>query len=363
MVDLKRNTKKELKGSKNVPLFYLGAALALILVFSGCFTYFNRDGKHFFATESIKLKCLIDANQEDLSLNTINGLFLSQQRSASKEAPEMMFVSSSAVIGVIPPLYVQGRSLGVIDEPEEETVEVRQDIVEYTAIAGDDLASIAERFGISLNTLLWANDLNKSSKLKVGQSLIILPVSGVIHYVENGDMVSRLAVLYKANAEEVIEFNNLPKDGSIMRGDILVIPGGTMPAKTVIVTGPVSSTPLPSSYFLLPVPSSYRLTQGLHWYNAVDFANGSCGGPVYAAAGGEVQKTGHDKTAGNYVRIIHPNKVVTFYGHFSKVTVSAGDIVSQGQVIGYIGNTGYTIGGNGCHLHFGVYGAKNPFAK
>jgi len=55
--------------------------------------------------------------------------------------------------------------------------------------------------------------------------------------------------------------------------------------------------------------------------------------------------------------------VVTLYGHLSVITVKNGGSVNVGEIIGYIGNTGRTRGQTGCHLHFEVRGARNPFAK
>jgi len=66
---------------------------------------------------------------------------------------------------------------------------------------------------------------------------------------------------------------------------------------------------------------------------------------------------------GIYVLLEHPNSTRTRYAHLQKVSVSVGDYVSQGDIIGYIGNTGNTHGVTGCHVHFEVIGAKNPFAK
>jgi murein DD-endopeptidase MepM/ murein hydrolase activator NlpD len=107
------------------------------------------------------------------------------------------------------------------------------------------------------------------------------------------------------------------------------------------------------------------VTQGAHWFNAVDFANGNCGDPVFAAAGGEVQKVSYGTNSGNYVKIVHPNGAITTYGHLAKTMVAVGEKVSQGQIIGQIGYTGYTIpkGPEGCHLHFDVMFAENPFAR
>jgi len=115
------------------------------------------------------------------------------------------------------------------------------------------------------------------------------------------------------------------------------------------------------------------VTQGLHWYNAIDFSHGQCGEPVYAAASGRVQKVKLTTStsrwafggAGNHITVLHPNGVVTFYGHLLSAIVTPGDEVSKGQIIGYMGGGKGMAGAGlstGCHVHFGVVGAKNPFA-
>jgi len=116
--------------------------------------------------------------------------------------------------------------------------------------------------------------------------------------------------------------------------------------------------PLASSYFIFPCQG--KITQGLHWYNAIDIGN-KCGSPIYAAAEGQIQKTGWTAIGGAYVRILHPNGVVTYYGHLSKILAAAGQKVSQGAMIGYMGQTGEKA--TGCHLHFDVIFAQNPLAK
>lgn len=273
----------------------------------------------------------------------------------SLQGNSLKAISASAVINFKSLAAFGGEGL---TEGHDET-----GISEYLVQSGDTLGSIAQQFNISLNTLLWANDLNSKSVINPGDTLIILPVSGVLHIVKKGDTLSELAELYKVKTQEIADYNKLGQEAEIFVGDILIIPGAQKPV--VIKSSPVyNNTTVPNSYFICPVPSPYRITQGLHWYNAIDFSTGKCGSPIYAAAGGEVQRTGYDTRAGNYVRILHPNGVVTFYGHMSKIAVSSGQKVSQGQIIGYIGYTGHTIpaGPTGCHLHFDVRGAKNPFA-
>ena len=243
-----------------------------------------------------------------------------------------------------------------------------KEIQEYIVQKGDTISKIAQKFGIDENTILWANKLSKKSIIRPGQKLIILPTSGVLHLVKKGDTVSSLAKLYRVKKEEIIEFNELDEKGTIYVGDLLVIPGGKPPTR-------IASYKKPSNYYpdalnnttqhlIWPIPSPHRITQGLHWYNAVDMATGRCNDPVYASAGGTIQKIGYDRWLGKYVRILHPNGIVTLYAHLSKIIVVPGQRVSQGEIIGYIGYTGRTIppGPRGCHLHFEVRGGRNPFA-
>jgi len=269
--------------------------------------------------------------------------------------PEFIFVNDNSLKFSLPPAFISGKVFGtMVDLPEQ-----KKEIQEYVVKEGDTFFSISQKFGISLETILWANNLNKNSVIKPGQKLIILPVDGVLHEVKSGDTISEIAKKYQAKIEDIISFNELESPDDIYIGDILIIPGGKMPSPKPT---PKPITPLASGYFICPVAGGCRITQGLHWYNAVDFSNGKCGEPILAAAGGTVLKAkyGWNSGAGNYIKILHPNGVVTMYGHLQAIFVSPGEEVSQGQIIGTMGATGRATG---CHLHFDVFGAKNPFAK
>jgi murein DD-endopeptidase MepM/ murein hydrolase activator NlpD len=270
------------------------------------------------------------------------------------DLPEIVLIEDNFLRPSLPPAFVSGKVLAtVVDSP-------RKEIQEYIVKEGDTLSSIAEKFSISLETIIWTNNLTKNSPLKPGQKLIILPVSGILHQVRAGDTLSEIAQRYQAKIEEIISFNELESPDDIYIGDNLIIPGGKMPPKIQIPS--TSSLPLNDKYFICPVAGGCRITQGLHFSNAVDFSNGKCGEPILAAAGGVIQKVkyGWNFGAGNLVTILHQNGIVTLYYHLEKIFVSPGQSISQGEIIGTMGRTGRTTG---CHLHFGVYGAKNPFAK
>lgn len=112
-------------------------------------------------------------------------------------------------------------------------------------------------------------------------------------------------------------------------------------------------------YYLRPIIGGSN-SQGIHDRNAVDLAH-FCGQLVMAAAQGVVRRVGGvgwNGGYGTYVLIDHPNGTETMYAHLSKTRVRAGDAVNQWTVIGKVGSTGHSTG---CHLHFEVRGAKNPF--
>ena len=349
--------KKKIKKAEEGSFFNLKTLALFLLVF---FIF------SIIASPAIKKSDFYFANISKAFETAEEGsLFVIQRKSFLPESPEFLLMDNSFVKASSPPTVFSPQILGGLISGYEPEEEIRATVIEHIVKSGDTLSSLAAQHGISLNTLLWANDLNSSSKLKIGQKLIILPVSGTIHHVKSGDTISGIAKTYKGKTSEIIAFNSLSGEADIYIGDIVIIPGGVMPVSSAKQQSAPPSLPLASSYFIIPVSSPYIITQGLHWYNAIDFSHKglACGKPVFAVAEGTVQRTGYDRTAGNYVRILHSNGVITFYGHLSSILVSSGQAVSQGTRIGLIGNTGYTIGQTGCHLHFEVRGAKNPFAR
>jgi len=350
-----KRAKKNFKGSSRDPFLYLGvfsAVLFISAVLVPCFC----------ATLSLR-SVTAKENPQSLFLSSINNLW--------PESPDFLLVQGSSLVGVAPPAMVAPKVLGALVGYDTDTG-ARNEIAEYIVEDGDTLSSIAERFEISLNTLLWANNLTKSPVLKIGQKLIVLPTTGVLHHVKSGDTVGEITLKYKGKVDEIIAFNGLASEGDIYVGDILIIPNGVMPAPSVQYAPQL--VPIADSYFICPIAAPCRITQGLHFYNAVDFSHSVCGEPIYAAAGGQVIKvkltTSTSKLAfggaGNTISILHPNGVVTSYGHIAASLVNPGDQVSQGQIIAYMGGQPGTPGAGkstGCHVHFGVSGARNPFTK
>lgn len=292
----------------------------------------------------------------------LNGdsLFSSKANAIPLETPDLKIIQDNTISGISTPRIVSGKVLGdVFGSSNQNTKE----ILDYSVQPGDTLQSIANSYNITVNTVLWANDLTSSSAIKVGQSLTILPTDGVLHVVKSGDTISAIAQRYKAKADDIISFNSLANQDDIYIGDILIVPGGVMPKAAAPLIN--NQAPLADNFFIFPVQG--RITQGLHFFNAIDVAN-KCGTPVYAAASGTIQrvKYGYNFGGGNLITILHVNGVVTYYGHLMTIFVKPGDKVNIGDRIALMGGNTGTIGdgiSTGCHTHFEVVGAKNPLAK
>ncbi|OHA63051.1 MAG: hypothetical protein A3E07_02335 [Candidatus Wildermuthbacteria bacterium RIFCSPHIGHO2_12_FULL_45_9] len=350
--EVPQNDKPKVK-KRMLRLALFGAIFLVALMLLGSQFFSSGDTNNGDASESVLM--------ESPHGSSFAGVISPARTSFVIDTPPLTFVQGISLQPAIPPITLTPQVLGSILGTVEQGGGSRQDIFHYAVESGDTIDSLASEFNISPETIMWANQLTRSSRLQEGKEIVILPVSGTLHLVRQNDTLSEIAQWYKGDINTIVEFNDLTSASDIYAGDILIIPGGAQPAQ--LPAGRL--TPVANSYFIRPVPAPYHISQGLHAFNAVDMSTGVCGSPIYAAAGGSVQKVGYHSVGGNYVRVLHPNGVVTYYGHMSGYTVAPGQRVLQGQILGYIGHTGYTIpsGSGGCHLHFEVRGATNPFAK
>ena len=224
-------------------------------------------------------------------------------------------------------------------------------------------------FDVTVNTILWANDLKSAKDIHPGDKLIILPVTGIRYTVKTGGTLSDIAKKYGADVDELAVFNGIDPSATITAGTVVIVPGGEQGASSKPTSKPSTGSVKPSTggatvvtsgYFKNPVPGAI-LTQGIHGTNAVDIG-APAGTPIYAAAAGTViiskGNGAWNGGYGSYVVIAHDNGTQTLYSHMSKDVAEVGETVSAGEVIGYVGRTGEATGN---HLHFEVRGGTNPF--
>lgn len=235
----------------------------------------------------------------------------------------------------------------------------------YVVRQGDSLSTIAKMYGVSVNTIIWANNIKGA--IREGDELVILPISGVSHRVVKGDTIRSIASKYKADMGDILSYNDISSDADLKVGSIVLIPDGEVASAPSIPGAAINPTeklrgaggPVYKNYYIRPIDGG-RKSQGLHGYNGVDLA-APTGTPIHASAEGVViiaRSGGYNGGYGSYVVISHPNGTQTLYGHMSKVSVTQGQTVSQGETIGLLGSTGKSTGP---HIHFEIRGATNPF--
>lgn len=250
----------------------------------------------------------------------------------------------------------------------------RQEAFEYTVAEGDTLSTIGQSFGVTVESIRYANNLTSLHYLKIGQALIIPPVSGAIHEVKSGDSLGSLAKEYEVAEQAIADFNYLDEPFALAVGQKLIIPDAKIPP----LTPPLPVTPPtygPAAYVTLPRavtgvtgtgrfmwPTRYQIiTQYFSWYHpAIDIGKDS---PIFASDSGTVVRAGWWTNGyGFAIQIDHGNGYVTTYAHLSRIDAAVGRVVGQGEVIGQMGSTGRSTGP---HLHFTIQyngGFLNPLS-
>lgn len=248
------------------------------------------------------------------------------------------------------------------------------DSLVHTVKSGETLSVIANGYGLKTNTVLWANGLANGHSIKVGQKLVIPPVDGVNHNVGKGETIDKIAAKYKVDADAIRKQNGLLA-ADIKQGDAVFVPGGqpivaetsrSTPARVgtssraVAVGTPVAladSGAVPAGGATFIFPTRGKITQGYRaGHYAFDIADSSKP-PIWAAGSGTVIKASSGTWGGgygNHIIVDHGNGLQTLYAHMDYLDVEQGQVVSQGQVLGRMGNTGRVYGRTGIHLHFEV---------
>lgn len=257
--------------------------------------------------------------------------------------------------------------------PTAEAIETplpagRTDIETYTVVEGDTIGSIAVRFDLEPETVLWANYdllLDDPDFLLTGMELTILPADGVYHQAGGTDSVQSLAAFFAADAQAIVDWpgNQIDPDSLVIfNGQWILIPGGqrglrrrfmpNLPSFAMAVDPVefgVGACPENASFsasddgnYAWPVDDPLVSGDGF-WsaHPALDLAV-EAGGEVRAAGDGLVVFSGWSNLGyGNTVMIDHGNEDFTLYAGLSSVIATCGSTVEQGDVIATGGMTGH----------------------
>jgi len=229
----------------------------------------------------------------------------------------------------------------------------------YTLQKGDTLSSLANKYNITLGTMISFNNIKNVRKVGLGTTLIFPNTDGTLYTVVKGDSLSGIARNNKVTYEKILEANQLSSP-VVTPGQKIFLPGATLSAWDLKQAS--------GELFIYPVRGYITsrfgtrrdpFTGSRSFHNGIDIAN-ALGTPVRASMAGTVTDTGFSSSYGNYIVISHGGGFQTLYGHLKGFLVKIGQDVDQGQQIGLMGSTGYSTGS---HTHFSIFKwnkAQNP---
>lgn len=251
----------------------------------------------------------------------------------------------------------------------------------YTIKPGDTLSGIAKHYGLTVDSIVWANESLEEDRdfIREGRTLLLPPVSGVLHTVVRGDTLLGIAAQHKVDASAITGFaaNGVQSSSLLQIGQVLVVPGGktesvaryAVAAAPATAPAPQTSTTAATKQAPTAKAAATRFIWPLHGlltqyfsasHLAIDIYNKQ-GTPIVAAAAGTVTYVG-DKPGGFglAVAVDHGDGYSALYSHMSAFSVEVGQHVEQGQQLGLVGQTGRATGP---HLDFRIYikgGAVDP---
>lgn len=235
----------------------------------------------------------------------------------------------------------------------------------HTVQDGDTIAAIAEKNGISVDTILWANGISSDDIINVGDHLTILPTTGIMHTVVSGDTLLAIAKKYDVEANAIAEYNKLADTHALSIGDKIIIPGATIsiPRATPPIIGSrrladgedAGPTPEPiksaGAGMIWPTATKH-IAQYFRWgHTGIDIDSRQPQQTIHAVDDGFVEYAGWLGAYGNLIIVNHDNGLQTYYAHNSKHYVGQGESVAKGQAIAQMGSTGRS---SGPHVHFEV---------
>src|SRR5690606_36974028 len=104
-----------------------------------------------------------------------------------------------------------------------------KDIQTYVTQNGDTVATIADKFGVTSDTIRWSNDI-VGNEVAVGRTLYISPINGILYVVESGDTIDSIVSRYQADREKFIAVNDLENRSRLPVGQLIIIPDGKKPS-------------------------------------------------------------------------------------------------------------------------------------
>lgn len=243
-----------------------------------------------------------------------------------------------------------------LEEAEKKLIDDGLYYYSYRIKPGDMIGVIAEKYGVSQDTLISVNKIRATRTIQIGQNIKIPSLDGILYNVKNdGETAESIAKKYEVSAQDISNVNHISLDTSLNAGQSIFVPGAALDW--------ITRQEINGDLFRKPIHGYYRLTSYYGWrrspfngrrqfHGGIDMACPK-NTPIYAAMEGTIVYKGWSEVYGNYVMIQHHSGYKTLYGHMNSFSNhKVGSYVTTSSVIGYVGTTGMSTG---YHVHFTVY--------
>lgn len=243
-----------------------------------------------------------------------------------------------------------------LEDAEKKLIDGGLYYTSYRIKKGDMIGVIAEKYGVSQDTLISVNNIRATRSIQIGQNIKIPSLDGILYSVKkDGETPSSIAQKYNVRPEEISDVNKVGFYATFNAGQSVFVPGAELDF--------ITRQEINGDLFRKPIHRSYRISSYFGWrgspftgrrqfHGGIDMACPT-GTPIYAAMEGYISYKGYSNVYGNYVMIQHHSGYKTLYGHMSKFSnLKVGAYVTTNSVIGYVGSTGQSTGP---HCHFTVF--------
>lgn len=212
--------KSKFKKFKKLIPYILTGAITLVLVFVG-----SIDKKN--ASASLSMDAFA-GNGYKVSTDQLSGLYIVADISDALSLASAPDVANNYMIATS--LYNSGQStVGKLEKPPIPNITTSRGVVEYHVGEGENMDTIARKFGVSTDQIRWSNG-KKNTDVAVGDTLYIPSVSGIVYTVKSGDTIESIVEKYGSTSAEIIALNDLEVSG-IAEGMRILLKDGSLPEK------------------------------------------------------------------------------------------------------------------------------------
>lgn len=249
----------------------------------------------------------------------------------------------------------------------------------YTVKLGDTIESVSYNNKLSIGEFLIANEQFNSADnlLYEGQEVTLGIIKPAFKVVQESHTVTEEEVRYETIYEDdetlSIGTEYVKQEGSngliratrklkTVNGDVIeavpVEEVSIIPVvNKIVVRGKKYVPNMGTGSWYWPTATPYMISSPFGWrwgklHKGLDITGTGRGSPIYAADNGVVVKATYNSTNGYYIYIDHNNGYLSEYAHMDSLKVKEGQVVEAGQIIGTMGDTGFSTG---VHLHFGIW--------